>query len=242
MFPLVHIYAATKVSGKKTPLLVIGSVVPDMVWVDRKTFPPEKLHDNIDDFYSYLESNNKDLLDLALGMKLHSNDIGADKYSHFYKGGYSYIKGKELIPDLVKLVEQDESKKIADLSHNFIEAALDLHLYKIEPKMLNLYKDSVLAVDISKISKVLSDYTKINFELVFKAVQMLSEVVNPKYFATDKSMAENIIHKMIKLSFGKKVDDKEILRILKKAVKITERDYKNLFDEMIAEMKKDFKV
>ena len=242
MFPLVHIYTATKVSGKKTPLLVLGSVLPDMVWIDRKTFAPEKLHDDIDDFYSYLESNNKDMLDLALGMKLHSNKIGADKYSHFYKGGYAYIKGKKLIPDLVKLVGQGENKKIADLSHNFIEAALDLNLTKNEPEYLKLYADSLNKVEFNEIAKVVSEYSKVDYETVFKTIQILFGVVSPKNIATDKLISSEVLPKFIKLSFGKEVDDKEILRILKKAVELTKLEYEKFIDEMISEMKKDFKT
>ena len=158
MFPLVHIYIATKVAKKEAPLLVLGSIIPDMVWIDRKNLNPELLHDNIDRFYSYLEENQKDMLDLALGMRLHSNEVGADKYSHFYKGGYSYIRGKKLIPDLVKLIGESENKKISDLSHNFIEAALDINIQNQNFEVLELYKTSLPKVDIEEISEVFSNY------------------------------------------------------------------------------------
>jgi hypothetical protein len=242
MFPLVHIYAATQVSKRKTPLLVTGSVLPDFVWIDRKTFLPEKLHDNIDDFFAFLEKNNEDMLDLALGMKLHSNDIGADKYSHFYNGGYSYKKGKILIPDLIKLIGPNEDKKISGVSHNFIEAALDLHLQIDKPELLDLYKNSLAQVNLSDISKVISGYSKIKYEAVFKSIQMLLELVKPENLVSDRLMAENVMPTMIKASIGKEavIDNEGILNILQKAVEVTRTDYKELFNEMIDLMKKDF--
>ena len=240
MFPLVHIYTATIVSKKRTPLLVIGSVLPDMVWVDRKTFFPEKLHDDINDFYSFLEAGNKDMLDLALGMKLHSNKVGADKYSHFYNGGYSYVKGKELIPDLKRLINSNEDKKISDLSHNFIEAALDLNLQKVDSEILELYKNSLSKVDVDKISKVLSEFSKVDYPIVFKAVQILFNLVNPDDLVSDKKFTKEILPKIIELSFGKDVNSEEVLKILQKAVEISGVDYREFFNEMISEMKKDF--
>jgi hypothetical protein len=240
MFPLVHIYAATEVSKKKTPLIVIGSVLPDVVWVDRKTFSPEKLHDDLDDLYSYLETNQKDMLDLALGMKLHSNKVGADKYSHFYKGGYSYIKGRELIPDLKRIIKSNEDKKLSGLSHNFIEAALDLSLLQDEPDILDLYKSSINEVDLGKISKLISDFSKIDYERLYMAVQMLFGLLSFNNLNSDERIAKEILPKLIKLSFGKDVDSSGVLEVLRNAVEVTKDEYKDLFNEMIFEMKKDF--
>ncbi|HBB76653.1 MAG: hypothetical protein A2186_03575 [Candidatus Levybacteria bacterium RIFOXYA1_FULL_41_10] len=240
MFPLVHIYAATTISKKKTHLLVIGSVLPDLVWVNRDKFPPQNLHDSLDDFYSYIEKNHKDMLDLALGMKLHSNEVGADKYSHFYKGGYSYVKGKELAPDLSKLVDSNSDKKMFDLSHNFMEAALDLNLLNDHPEIIDLYKDSLHGVDLRMISKVLSEYSNIDYELFFKTIQTLFDVVNPENLASEESISNFVLPKMIKLGFNQDVDDQKVLRILQKAVRISSKDYKELFSEMLAIMKKDF--
>jgi hypothetical protein len=240
MFPLVHIYAATQVSKKKTPLLLIGSILPDVVWVDRKTFSPKQLHDDLDNLYSYLEANQKDMLDLALGMKLHSNKVGADKYSHFYKGGYSYIKGKKLIPDLKRLINSNEDKKLSGLSHNFIEAALDFSLLQDEPDTLDLYKSSIREVDLGKISKVISDFSKIDYERFFKAVQMLFGLLSFDNLASDERIAKEILPKLIKLSFGKDVDSSGVFKVLRNAIEVTKDGYKDLFNEMIFEMKKDF--
>jgi hypothetical protein len=240
MLPLVHIYTATKVAKKKTPLLVIGSVLPDMVWIDRKSFPPEKLHDNIDEFYIYIKENHTEMLDLALGMKLHSNKVGADYYSHVYKGGYSYTKGKPLIPELTKLVRSNDEKKISDLSHNFIEAALDVNMLKIEPSILNLYKSSVDKIKLDEISQTISEYIKIDYKKVYRTAQMLFDVVRPQNLASDELIAKEILPKMIRLSFGKDVETEELLRIIRKALLITENDYEDLFEEMISGMRKDF--
>lgn len=240
MFPLVHIYTATQVSKKRTPLLVIGSVIPDVVWVNREKIPPEKLHDNLDDFYSYVESKHEDMLDLALGMMLHSNKIGADLYSHSYKGGYSYIKGKEILSDVANLVKTDNSKKFSDLSHNFIEASLDLLLYSDRPEILDLYKKSLTNVDFDKISALFSEYTGIEEKFLLQNIQLLFSLVKPEYLASEMSFANNVLPKMIEIGFNQKVNKAEVLKILQKSVKITKSDYKDLLMSTISMMQKDF--
>lgn len=240
MFPLVHIYTATEVSKKKSALLVIGSVIPDLVWVNRAKIPPEKIHDNLDDFYSYIKKNHKDMLDLALGMKLHSNEVGADKYSHVYNGGYCYVKGKQILPELTKLIKTDNEKKISDLSHNFIEASLDILLHQDQPNILGLYKKSLSEVDLEGIASTISDYSKLDKGLLFNTIQTLFNVVAPENLASEKSIAENVLPKFIEISFKQKVSNAEVLKLLQKSVEISRKDYKELFSEMLAIMKKDF--
>lgn len=239
MFPLVHIHIATQVVKKKTPLLVLGSVIPDFVWVSKGKIPPENLHNNIDDFYNFVDKKHRDMLDLALGMKLHSNKMGADLYSHLYEGGYSYNKGKQLLPDIKKLVEGDD-KKLSDLSHSFIEASLDLLLYKDKPEALDLYKNSLNEADLDKISTVFSEYTKIDKEFISKNIKALLNLVKPENLASEQTFSNNILPKMIEIGFNQKVEKSKILEILKKAINITKADYKDLLKSTISMMQKDF--
>ncbi len=239
MFTLVHIYTATHVAKKQTPLLVIGSVIPDFVWVSRK-FPYENLHNNIDDFYSWVKSDHEDMLDLALGMKLHSNAVGADKYSHFYSGGYAYVKGKLLLPDIIELIGSGDEKKIADLSHTFIEVSLDLHLYKDKPEILELYKKSLRKVDFDKISKIISKYAVVDRSLVLKDIKALFNLVKPENLVSEQIFASNVLPVLIDAGFHKKASEKRVLKILQSALAITKEDYKDLIDKTISMMQKDF--
>lgn len=240
MFPLVHIYTATQVAKKKTPLLVLGSVIPDFVWVSRDKLPYENLHNDIDDFYNFVQVKHKGMLDLALGMKLHSNKVGADLYSHLYEGGYSYNKGKQIFPDIQALVK-GENKKLSDLSHSFIEASLDLLLYKDKSEVLDLYQKSLNEVDLDKISTIFSEYTKIDKELILKNIQALLDLVKPENLTSEQTFSKDILPKMIEIGFNQKVEESKILEILKKAMEITKADYKELLKNTILMMQKDFR-
>lgn len=240
MFTLVHIYTATQVAKKYTPLLVIGSVIPDFVWVSRENLPYENLHNDLDDFYNFVECSYEDVLDLALGMKLHSNKMGADLYSHFYKGGYAYTKGKALLPDIINLVGSKDEKKMADLTHTFIEASLDLHLYRDIPEVLELYKNSIKNVDFDKISEIFSNYAKIDKLFILQNIKALSNLVKPENLISEESFANNVLPTIIELGFQKKVEKNKVLEIFKKAMKLTRKDYKKFLEDTISMMKKDF--
>lgn len=240
MFPLVHIYTATQVSKKYTPLLVIGSVVPDFVWVSKGKLHSETLHNDIDGFYNFVQAKHKNLLDLALGMKLHSNKIGADLYSHFYNGGYSLVKGKALLPDIIKLVGSQDEKKISDLSHSFIEASLDLLLSEDNPRILELYKKSLNEIDLDEIASVFSEYTGVDKGFILQNINGLFSFVKPENLVSEEPVAKIILPKMIEIGFNKKVEESGVLEILKKAIEITKADYKDLLKKTILMMQKDF--
>lgn len=240
MFTLTHVYIATQVVKKKTPLLVIGSILPDFVWVSRVELLYENLHNDIEDFYVSVNGSDEEMLDLALGMKLHSNKVGADLYSHFYKGGYSYKKGKVLLPDIKELTSSEDEKKMADLSHTFIEASLDLHLLNDKPEILEIYKKFSREIDFDKIAKLLSDYSGIDQELISRDVKALFDLVKPENLVSKKTFAGKVLPTLIKVSFDKRVGEGEILPILEKALKLTKGDYKKFLSETISMMKKDF--
>ncbi|MEK9207133.1 MAG: hypothetical protein AAB922_01535, partial [Patescibacteria group bacterium] len=163
---------------------------------------------------TFKQNKHKNMLDLALGMRLHSNKVGADLYSHSYKGGYSYIKGRNIIADLANLVETKDSKKISDLSHNFIEASLDLLLYSDRPEILDLYKRSLTNVDFDKISALFGEYTGVEKKFLLQNIQLLFNVIKPENLVSENSFANIVLPKMIEIGFNQKVDKAEVLKIL----------------------------
>lgn len=239
MCPLTHIYIATKVSERENPLLVIGSVLPDFVWMSRR-LPSDKLHDNPIDFYEFIKFRDNEMLDLALGMLLHSNAKGADYYSHFHEGGYAMTKGKNLIKDLVNLFNFKDEKLNLYKAHNFIEAALDIHLLKNNKYLPNLYKEDLRSIDIEKIARLIHEFTNFDIKLIKKDLALFFKIFGPDSVSSEKAFVSNFFPPILEIAFRQKASNAEIQHILTKAKKLTEGDWEELIDMIILRMKKDF--
>lgn len=238
MCPLTHIYIATKVAERESPLLVIGSVLPDVVWMSRR-LPSDKLHDNPKEFYEFVRSNSKDMHDLALGMMLHSNAKGADYYSHFYKGGYAMAKGKNLIKDLVNLFNFKDEKLNLYKAHNFIEAALDVHLLENNGDLVDLYKNSN-DFNLEKIAQSIYEFTNFDKDIIKGDLDSFFKIFGPESVSSKKAFVNNFFPPVLEAAFHEKAPGEEIAKILDKALEITEKDWQELIEMIIPKMKKDF--
>ena len=239
MCPLTHIYIATKVAGRENLLLTIGSVLPDFVWMSRK-LPPDKLHDDLNDFYKFTKSRNREMLDLVLGMMLHSNSKGADEYSHYYKGGYAMAKGKILIKDIVNLFNSKDEKLNLYKAHNFIEAALDIHLIKEEQYLPRLYAKALKTVDLEKIIQLIYEFTDFNIELIRKDLASFFKIFGPESVSSQEAYVSKFFPPILEIAFHQKASKEEIKLVLNKAKNITKKDWEELISLIIARMKKDF--
>lgn len=234
MCPLTHIYISSKVTGRIDPLLIFGSVLPDIVWVSK--IIPKEFHDDPDKFYEFVKTSKKEMLPFAFGIKLHSNQKGADYYAHFYKGGYAYTKSEPILEEVTDLIGSKDSKTNLNKAHNFIEAALDLHLLKDNPELLDLYRTTISEIKIDEIAECLSGYLNIEQKKVLEELNSYIKIVGPESI----SSTEKFVAKFIRATTGREVSKETILSILKKAVKVTAGSYKDLMKEIISGMKKDF--
>lgn len=176
------------------------------------------------------------MLDLALGIKLHGNQKGADYYAHFYKEGYAYKKSEQILKDVALLLGSKDEKTTLNKAHNFVEVALDLHLLKDNPGLLNLYRAAIDGVNLDEIAECLAEYFRIDKKIVLEELNFYIKNVGSE----SVSSSESFIPKLIRVTTGREVSKEAILPILRKAKDATEDSYKNLCEEMIAEMKKDF--
>ena len=112
MFPLSHIYISTKVTGRSSPLLVIGSVLPDLATISSEGYLiGEKIHNSPMEFFAFVDSKYNNLVSLAIGVVLHSQvGRGADFYSDDEKVGYAVAEGKKVTADVAKLLNMDEGE------------------------------------------------------------------------------------------------------------------------------------
>ncbi len=157
MFPLSHIYVSTKVAGKESDLLILGSVIPDLAWFSEPL--RDALHSSPAEFWDFVKDKYPDSLDLALGVKLHSQiNKGADYYSDDNEIGYAKINGRKIIKKVTEVLNIEEGQQALGLSHSFIEAAIDLLLAE---KNSSLPKQSrKIKVDIEQ--KFQTDHKMIN--------------------------------------------------------------------------------
>ena len=110
MLPLAHIYIATKVLNQSSDLLVFGSVLPDLGIISMGKIEWRQIHSTPDEFYSFMANNYPDYLDLAIGLKTHSDSSGGlDHYSDDEVDGYAIIFGKQLLEDIKKNITYQNS-------------------------------------------------------------------------------------------------------------------------------------
>ena len=116
MFALSHIYVSTKVLNRTSNLLVFGSISPDVAWFTKSHIGAKDIHGNPKKFFDFIKLNYPDLIDLAIGVRLHSNiDKGADYYSDDNKTGFAKIEGKKIQYDVSKLSDLKSNPLIVNL-------------------------------------------------------------------------------------------------------------------------------
>lgn len=156
MFALSHIYVSTRVTGRSDPLLVFGSVLPDIAWTSSSAIGRDEIHNSPQKFYDFVKLKYPEFVDLAIGVKLHSQvGKGADFFSDGDAGneGFAYKEGKTVESRVAVLLGGEMGKQSKVLSHNFIEAAVDLNLYESKPEMFDVYKNAIENIDLGWFQK-----------------------------------------------------------------------------------------
>jgi len=240
MLPLSHIYVSTKVAKKKTPLLVFGSVLPDISWTSESEIGRDQIHYAPKKLYEYIVKNDSGLLDLALGVRLHSNiDKGADYYSDDEKVGFAKIEGKKIDNQVASLIGEKKSTKTLVLAHNFIEAGVDLILKRHNPEILKLYRESVDRINLNEISTSLAGYLDIDKKVVFDEINKFLSFFGPEVYLTEKGLFKNFLI-LIKQRLGKSVSEIDLKFVVQEAVEIMKDKYNYYLDNAIKNMRKDF--
>lgn len=240
MLPLSHIYVSTKVTKKKTHLLVFGSVLPDISWTPKSEIGRDQIHYAPKELYKYIVKNNPELLDLALGVRLHSNiDKGADYYSDDEKVGFAKVQGKKIENQVAGLIGEEKSAKTLVLAHNFIEAGVDLILKRHNPEILELYRESIDRINLSEISTSIADYLNIDKKVVFGEINKFLSFMGPKVYLTEKSLVKSFLI-LIKQRIGKSISGENLELVLQESVEIMKDRYNYYLDNVIKNMRKDF--
>lgn len=241
MLPLSHTYVSTKVTGRKDSLLIFGSVLPDIATTSKGEVGRDKIHYSPKEFYEFVKAKFPGLLDLAVGVRLHSNvDKGADYYSDDTEIGFAKIEGEKITKDVGKLLEMDDEKINLVLAHNFIETGVDLNLRETCPEVFDLYARSLKEIDLKLVAVCLSEYLGLGKGLVLKELGNFVEFLSPDHFLSVGNAAKGAVLPLIELRFGKRVDLKEAERILTTAKEITKNNFLDYLDHAVEKMKIDF--
>jgi hypothetical protein len=228
------------VAKKKTPLLVFGSVLPDISWISESEIGRDQIHYAPKELYEYVARNNPELLDLALGVRLHSNiDKGADYYSDDEKVGFAKVEGRKIENLVAGLVGEEMGAKTLVLAHNFIEAGVDLILKRHNPEILKLYRESVNRINLNEISTSLAGYLDIDKKVVFDEINKFLSFFGPKIYLTEKGLFKNFLI-LIKQRIGKSVSEIDLKFVIQEAVEIMKNKYNYYLDNAIENMRKDF--
>lgn len=239
MFPLSHIYVSTQVTGRKDPLLILGSVLPDIAWTSKSSIGREKIHNSPQQVKDYFALKNPELSDLTLGFNLHSGvNQGADYFSDDHEIGFAITEGRKIRSDVLALGEGFTDRTSLVIAHNFIEAGIDLNLLSSHSEILELYKtiDSDL---IGKIIKPLSEYLGIDQGIIHSEITNFFQFVGPSMYDDERVVADRI-SRLISERLAITTTETGVLDLLRHAREMEKTNYLGFLDNAVTHMKKRF--
>jgi hypothetical protein len=239
MMPLSHVYVSTQVTGRKNPLLIFGSVLPDISFAPNAVIKRSELHDNPVKFLEFVKSHYPELSDLAVGVRLHSGiDKGADFYSDDAETGFALREGKKIIDEVALMLETEADTSALILSHNFIEAGVDLNLAKQDPDLVSQFLSVPEQLDISLISKCLGEYLHIEKNIIEE--QLVKFIPFILGVGETTKMADRIFSPLIQIRYNKTAPVAEISKIIDHSIELTSDSYSKWLQEAIVNMKNNF--
>jgi len=240
MLPLAHTYVSTKVTGRQTQLLVFGGILPDIssfsTVIDRS-----KIHYAPREFYNYFKTHSPSLIDLAIGVRLHSHiDRGADYYCDNGKIGFAMIEGKKIINQTKALLDTGNPTGNLINAHHFIEEAVDLMLAESHPEILITYSKSINNLDLKLISKYLSEYLGLTQQTVLNELHSFISYLSPENLSSAKRVVQYLAAPLLKIRYQKEIDQALALQIIEKTKENIKDRYLGWLNNAVANMKIDF--
>jgi len=240
MLPLSHTYVSTKATNRRTPLLILGSILPDIATTSEQQIGRDQIHNSPKEFANFIEQNYSNLSDLGLGVRLHSQiDGGADFYSDDTNVGYAVLEGAKISEDVASLLEIPDGNVSLVLAHNFIEMAVDLYLYQNQREVWNIYNSGIKDVKtkMPQVAKCISSYMNLDKSVVSNEISNMINFLHPNNFCSIKNAVEKIALPLIKLKFKKEVSIDKALKITEKSLDITKSTYLSYLDNAVIGVK-----
>ena len=234
MFPLSHTYVSTRVLKRQTPNLVFGSVLPDIATTSKNNIGRDKIHYSPNEFLSFVKSKYPELIDIAIGVNLHSHiNKGADYYSDDSTTGFAYTYGKNLVSKVKHLLKIEDDTISLVLSHNLIEAGVDINLLRKNPEVLEIYTNGFQKIDKEKIVSCLSEYLALPKDTLKLEIDNFITFLGPESISSVDTIIDRVAIPLIQLRFNCKVDRGETVSIISEAARLMEREYIRLLDQAV---------
>ncbi|HBM79669.1 MAG: hypothetical protein QME45_11425 [Clostridiales bacterium] len=241
MFPVCHIYIASKVMDNISDFAVLGSIYPDAV-VSRD-IPRNITHYNSSALFNFFKNREKKITDFAKGSITHCVDMkGLDYYSDesFPDGhdlGYCFEKAKYIEKDVVKYCNVPEKIGLWK-AHNIIEIAFELFIDKKDGSLKHRFKKVIMDEGlIDYVSRRLACfYSKDAGYFVGKFRKFID------YFDYDNVCALNMAKKysiQLKIKHGIEVEDtSKMASIILKSLDIIKTDADDFIDYVIGSLRR----
>lgn len=233
MYFFSHIYVAKKIAKKHDSELYLGAMLPD--YSITGLFPLKKTHNK--DFHDFVLKEFPERKQLALGVRLHSDDFGLDYFAHHkYNGktGWTFQKAEKL-KDYIKKITKADDKTAVKIGHLYIETAVDFLLPLEHPELV----DNLLeALGMKKLAiEVILRRFSINKYKIWLYVSALNSLCNPRKkqtiskFATISSITSRKV-------YGYRIPKKDSERLMLKAVNLIKDNYIDFLNDCARQMKK----
>jgi len=155
--------------------------------------------------------------------------------------GYAKIEGEKISSEVADLLEIPNSDICIVLAHNFIELAVDLHIYQNHREIWNLYSSSTEKVknDFPKIAQCLGKYLNLDSNMINNELNNLIMFLSPQNLTSKEVSVKQVVLPLIKLRFKKDVSEEKVLNLLMKAIVITKPTYQEFLNYATKEVTKN---
>jgi hypothetical protein len=234
MMSLAHAYVAKEVTGSEEPLLIYGSIFPDIHMLGLKE--ARTIHKESLSFRKFIKSKYPELMQFAIGVCLHCEESrGLDYFAHIkYKNavGYCNIPDKELAGCIKSTFGVLKPELYHALYHVSREFAVDLLLKT--GSLANLVKDATRNVPVNQISAAVADYLNLDSEYVAEQITKLNKVFLEKPY--DMNLMVFIANDLCKRSLSRTLDEAKLKHVFNKAMAIVRKDCREFVDYAISKM------
>ena len=267
MGPLSHTYVSMKVTERKNSMLIFGSILPDIAWLSDEHIWKNKLHNNPSGFYSFVRRNYPQLIELALGVRLHCfTNRGADYYSDDERIGYAKIEAHWYTKSVKKLLQLEQkgidiplknftinsntwfcrifhaNDIIAHiLAHSVVECGVDINLLLNHRDVVACYTLACSKVNILPIQHCLAQYLQMDENEVRHQLNTYMNFLNPPGgLSSVKRIIDTEVIPVLEHRLKRKFDPTEVERLLHVAQKRTKSQYLLFLNTAVSAMKHDF--
>lgn len=240
MFFHTHVYAAQKITGRDSSLLIYGSILPDIAVT--KIAGWDDISKRAEEFRNWLILKDGRYADLGLGMMLHEYPCGIDRFTHSsYNGnkGYAFENSGTIVRDVsVCLGITLEQAKI--VAHNFIETGVEFFIVRDNSSVVKLLRKSISNVDINQIAKYFSEFYGTEKQKTIKAFESYNELL----MKFDYGSVDGLVDMWASFAnylFDKPIERSKTKAVIEKSIAIVKPTYKKFISDAVEQCKKDVK-